>query len=177
MIKLRIAKLGYIIMSILFYAAGIILIFFPKIPFELFCIIAGIVFVAYGIIKIIGYFSKDLYCLAFQYDFAFGIFLMVIGITLFIFGPTHERYVPIIIGITILADSLFKMQMSFDAKKFGLRSWGVILATSIVSGFFGVFFIISVLSGMIIMNLIAGCSVLSEGIMNQCTIICAVKKS
>ncbi|MFQ9732082.1 MAG: hypothetical protein ACLT8X_11075 [Mediterraneibacter faecis] len=35
---------------------------------------------AYGIIKMIGYFSKDLYCLAFQYDLACGIFLIILGV-------------------------------------------------------------------------------------------------
>ena len=28
----------------------------------------------------IGYFSKDLYCLAFQYDLACGIFLIILGV-------------------------------------------------------------------------------------------------
>ena len=34
---------------------------------------------AYGVIKLIGYFSDDLFCLAFQYDLGSGLALIVLG--------------------------------------------------------------------------------------------------
>ena len=74
------ARDGYIVMSIVFYIAGLIYIILPEISPMTICISSGIALIAYGIIKIIGYCSNDLYCLAFQYDLACGIFLIVLGV-------------------------------------------------------------------------------------------------
>ena len=78
--KLRLARDGYILMSIAFYVAGLTYMFLPEISPLTICITSGIVLIVYGIIKVIGYCSNDLYCLAFQYDLACGLFLMVLGV-------------------------------------------------------------------------------------------------
>ena len=44
--------------------------------------------IVYGLIKILGYFSRDIYCLAFQFDLAFGVLLAAVGI---IYYSTQER--------------------------------------------------------------------------------------
>lgn len=62
----------------------------------------GMILIIYGIVKVIGYFSDDLYCLAFQYDLACGLFLIAMGM--------------------ILLDALLKIQISKDARKFGLMN-------------------------------------------------------
>lgn len=78
--QLKAAKIGYILISIAFYITGLCCIFCPDMMERNGKIPAGILLIAYGIIKIIGCFSKDLYCLAFQYDFACGIFLIALGL-------------------------------------------------------------------------------------------------
>ena len=59
---------------------------------------------AYGIIKIIGYFSKDLYCLAFQYDFACGVFLIVLGMIVLCIKNYKDGYLLAGLGIFILLE-------------------------------------------------------------------------
>ena len=63
--QLKLAKNGYIIMSVLFMILGICLIIWPDCSMAVFCTAVGIMFIVYGVIKIIGYFSRDFYCLAF----------------------------------------------------------------------------------------------------------------
>ena len=65
--QLKLAKNGYIVMSILFMILGICLIIWPDCSMAVFCTAVGIMLIAYGCIKIIGYFSRDFYCLAFQF--------------------------------------------------------------------------------------------------------------
>lgn len=77
--KLKMARAGYLLMSAVFYISGALYMILPDVSPLGICITSGIVLIVYGIIKIIGYFSKDLYCLAFQYDLACGLFLMVLG--------------------------------------------------------------------------------------------------
>lgn len=37
------------------------------------------------------------------------------------------NFICVILGIAVLSDGLFKMQMSLDAKRFGIREWWLIL--------------------------------------------------
>lgn len=125
-------------------------------------ILAGILLIVYGIIKIIGYFSKDLYCLAFQHDLAGGILLIVLGIASLCIGTRFkESSLLAVLGILVLLDSLLSIQTALDSKKFGLSSWKYILVFSILAGTFGVL--------VILKNTItfAGFALLTEGNMRH----------
>ncbi len=166
--QIKIARAGYILISVLFYISGIGCLIVPDISPKAAAMAAGIILIVYGIIKITGYLSHDLYCLAFQYDFACGLFLIVLGIVVLAIGSKFNGSLLSGLGFLILMDSLLGIQTSMDAKKFGLAKWFVILASSILSGTLGVV--------LIVMNtqMIAGCSLLAEGFMRQYIVQCTV---
>lgn len=166
--QIKFARTGYILMSILFYLSGIICVVMPDINGRPAAIAGGVILIAYGIIKIIGYLSKDLYCLAFQYDFACGLFLIVIGIVVLMIGQNFKGHLLSGLGILVLLDSLFCIQTSMDAKRFGLSSWPVILASSVLSGALGVILIVTN------MQIIAGLSLLAEGFVRHYIVLCTV---
>lgn len=173
--KLRLARDGYIVMSIVFYIAGLAYIFLPEIsPFTI-CIASGVVLIAYGIIKIIGHFSNDLYCLAFQYDFACGLFLMVLGVIILACNQGITAYLSTGLGVLVLLDSLLSIQTSKDAKQFGLETWNVILATSIIAAVFSVLLIVKPYHSRMAAHIVAGGTLLAEGLKNHCVVILTVK--
>ena len=137
--QIKLACTGYILISIVFYITGFLCIVNPELMQLHGRTLAGAILIAYGIIKIIGYFSKDLYCLAFQYDFACGIFLIVLAIATLCIGTRFkDSSLLAALGILVLLDSLLSIQTALDSKKFGLSSWKSILIISIVTGTFGV---------------------------------------
>ena len=77
---IRIAKTSYIILSALFIVLGVGLIALRDLSVSLIGIAAGVMLIAFGIVKLIGYFSKDLYRLAFQFDLSLGLMLAVLGV-------------------------------------------------------------------------------------------------
>lgn len=156
--QIKIACTGYILISIVFYISGFLCIIHPDLMQLHSRTLAGVILITYGIVKMIGYFSKDLYCLAFQYDFACGVFLIVLGIVVLCIGNSfRDSSLLAALGILILLDSLLCIQTSLDSKKFGLSSWNYILILSMVTGAFGVL--------VILKNTIpfAGCALLAEG--------------
>ena len=157
--QLKIAKNGYIIMSLLFVILGICLIIWPDCSLKLFCTLIGIMLIAYGCIKIVGYFSKDYYCLAFQFDLAFGILLIAVGAIIIARREQVVNLIFAIFGILTLADALFKIQMSMDAKRFGLSLWWRILVVAVLTGILGVLLLIRPF----------------EGILNLCVAIYTIK--
>lgn len=166
--QIKFARTGYILISILFYISGIFCIVTPEMNGNATVIASGLILIIYGIIKIIGYLSKDLYCLAFQYDFACGLFLIVLGIVVLIIGNRFKGYLLSVLGILILLDSLLGIQTSIDAKKFGLPSWVIILAASILPGTLGVILIVTE------SRLVAGFCLLAEGFMRHYIVRCTV---
>lgn len=171
----KLAKAGYLVISVVFYIAGITYMLIRDVSPRAICHISGIILMACGIIKIIGYFSKDLYCLAFQYDLACGLFLIVFGIIALVRSQQIIPHLSVGLGTLILLDSLLSIQMSRDAKQFGLETWHVILIAAIVAGVFGGVVIISPFHTTLGQHVAAGCALLAQGFKSHCVVHYTVK--
>ena len=172
---IRAAKTGYIILSAIFCGLGLLLMTDPRLSVALIGDIVGIVLVAFGIIKLIGYFSKDLYRLAFQFDLAFGILLIALGLALLIKPESAMNILCMILGIEIIADGLFKIQTSLDAKRFGLNTWWLMLSLAIFAGAIGAVLIFYPSESVQALTWLLGLSLLVEGGLNLSVALCAIK--
>ncbi len=171
---MRIAKIGYIVMSVLFCAAGILFIAAPELSVSIIGVCIGIAMILFGIVKLIGYFSKDLFRLAFQFDLEFGILLIVLG-GIVLFNPRNlMAFICIALGISILLDGLFKIRIAIDSRQFGIQSWWLILALAIITGVIGVFLIFDSVVGARALSVLLGLTLLSEGALNLYTVISTV---
>lgn len=169
------AKSGYIIVSVLLCMLGAALIADPAFSVLLLCRISGLLLVLFGAIRIVGYVSKDLYRLAFQYDLAFGILLIALGALMMLRTDKMANVLFSILGIYVLADALLKVQIAIDAKAFGIDSWWLILAAAVVAGVAGFLLVLrpSESAGAVMISL--GAALLAEGALNFITILAAVK--
>ena len=168
---MKIAKIGYIAVSVLFCIVGILFIALPEISTKIVGIEIGIAAIVFGIVKLIGYFSKDLYRLAFQFDLEFGILMVVLG-TIVLFNPKNVMaFIAAAFGIAILFDGLFKIRIALDSKRFGIKDWWLILSLAIIAGIIGVALIFDSAFGAGVLTILMGVSFLSEGILNLYTVI------
>lgn len=172
---LKIARNGYIVMSCVFCALGAFLIARPDSSAGIICSLIGIIFIINGVIKIIGYFSKDFYCLALQFDFAFGILMIAVGTLILIRKDTILNLIFAIFGLMILSDALFKIQMSIEARKFGLDLWFRILVVAIVTGVFGMVLLVGPGGGVRLTMILTGIGFLLEGVLNLYVVLYTVK--
>ena len=174
--SLKIARNGYIIISLVFCLAGVWLISNPVCAARMICLAIGILFISSGIIKIIGYFAKDFYCLAFQFDLAFGILMAAVGVIILTRSEVVENLIFAIFGIVILADALFKIQTCIDAKRFGMDGlWWRILPVAIATGVFGSILLVNPARGAGFMLQLLGMSFLAEGLLNLLIAVFMVK--
>ncbi len=172
---MKIAKFGYITVSVLMCALGIVLIAVPDISASVLGITLGVMTMIFGVVKLVGYFSRDLFRLAFQYDLATGFLLLILGTVLLIYPEHVIAFFCTVFGILVLADGLFKIQITFDAKHFGIRKWWMILSAAVLTIVFGGIVIFSSLGNWSVMSIMLGLAFLFEGILNICTVITAVK--
>lgn len=172
---MRTAKIGYIIISAALCLLGAMLIAVPDFSAALLGVICGIILTLFGAVKLIGYFSKDLYRLAFQYDLIFGIVLIAVGVVILVRPESVLNFICIALGLTILADGISKIRISLESKSFGIREWWLILVSAVLTSAMGLVLMFRPAQSVRVMMIILGVTLLLEGILNLCTVITAVK--
>ena len=172
---MRVAKTGYIAVSILLAVLGIVLIAWPTFSVNALGVICGILLILFGGVKLVGYFSKDLYRLAFQYDMPFGILLIILGIIMLIHPGNLASFICVVFGLSVLICSLFNIQTALDAKKFGINRWWLIFALSVIAAVWGLILVFRPSEAADVMAVLLGITLLFESAVNICTVVTSVK--
>ena len=169
------AKIGYVIVSLLLCVLGVGMIVVPDFSASLIGTLCGIMLIVFGAFKLVGYFSKDLFRLAFQYDLAFGGLLIALGIIVLTSPERLLSFFCIVMGIAVLCDGLFKIQIAIDSKPFGIKTWWVILLFAVLAVAAGILLIIRPAQAARVLTVFLGISVLADGILNLIVALLAVK--
>lgn len=172
---MRAAKTGYVVMSIVFCVVGVLFIALPARSAVMIGRVLGAAMAAFGVVKLVGYFSRDLYRLAFQYDLEFGILLIALGVIVLLRTNGVMDFICIAAGVSILADGLFKIQIAIDARRFGIRDWWLILLLAVVTGGVGLLLIFRPWESVQVLTVLLGAALLAEGVLNLCVALSTVK--
>ena len=175
MTPMRVAKTGYIVMSVVFCVVGVLFITLPAQSAVMVGRVLGAAMAVFGAVKLVGYFSRDLYRLAFQYDLEFGILLIALGVIVLLRTNGVMDFICIAAGVAILADGLFKIQIAIDSRRFGIRDWWLILALAVVTGGVGLLLIFRPWESVQVLTVLLGAALLAEGVLNLCVALSAVK--
>ena len=174
-IPMWVAKAGYIVMSLVFCGAGVLFIAKPELSAVAISRALGAAMILFGLIKLVGYFSKDLFRLAFQYDLAFGLLLIALGILVLAKPAGVLDFIFVALGIAILADGLFKVQIAVDSKRFGISTWWLTLILAMVTGVVGLALVFRPWDSARLLTALLGAALLAEGILNLCVAVSTVK--
>ena len=174
-IPMWVAKAGYIVMSLVFCGAGVLFIAKPELSAVAISRALGAAMILFGLIKLVGYFSKDLFRLAFQYDLGFGLLLIALGILVLAKPAGVLDFIFIALGIAILTDGLFKVQIAVDSKRFGIPTWWLTLTLAMVTGVVGLALVFRPWDSARLLTALLGAALLAEGILNLCVAVSTVK--
>ena len=169
------AKSTYIAVSVIMVILGAVLMLNPGLSMLTLCYLIGGLMVIFGITRLVGYFSKDHFRLAFQFDLALGIFCMLAGIVILVHPNNIMKLLPVIIGLFVTIDGVFKMQTAIDSKRFGLKRWYAILVLAAVTCVFGLLLIIDPFAGGKALMIFFGATMMIDGIQNLCVVLYTVK--
>lgn len=172
---MRVAKFGYIIIALILCLLGVFILYNPTISPATLNKLCSILFLIFGFIKLIGYYSNDLFQLAFQYDFEFGIFMIMIGIVLYLRPLEFVSFICIALGISVIFDGLFRVRMALEAKVFGIGSWWIVFLMAIINCIFGGFLMLHIEEGSMLLMYVLGITFIVEGMLSLATAITMVK--
>lgn len=174
-LPMQTAKAGYIIISAVLSLLGIFLMQQPDVSTAAVGTAAGVLLVIFGIVRLIGYFSHDLYRLAFQFDLAFGILLLILGIILLTKPQDMLRFLCVVTGMYVTADGLMKLQTAQEAHRFGIASWWMILAAALLTAAAGICLLVRPAQSVHFLMRLFGAVLLAEGLLNLLTVLVTVK--
>ena len=135
---IRTAKVLNIFMSMCLLAFGIAVLAVPDMSERILAVTMGAALIGCGVFRLIGYFSRDLFRLAFQYDLQLGIALVFLGCVLVAKSGAALDLVCVGMGVALFTDGTFKCSVALQAHRFGIKPWIVMLAAACVLCGFGV---------------------------------------
>ncbi len=123
----RAAKIVSMVLSSMLFVLGVLLITWPEgvAPTQRF--LFGALAVLFGGAKIFGYFSNDLYRIAFQFDLAMGALVSLFGILLLALPELLVPRLATAVAVYVLLDGLIRVQTAVDANRFGMHRWYLLL--------------------------------------------------
>lgn len=166
-------KWAYVGLSAAFLALGVLLVANPETSMITICRILGGCALALGVLKIILYFVRDVEGVAMRYDFAVGAFCMLIGAMLLWRAPTMVGFMSVVIGLFILVDCVFKLQVAIDSRRMGASSWWVTLLFTCVCLVMGILLVFDPFNGQQVLATVMGVSLIADALQNICTVIYA----
>ena len=174
-IPMWVAKAGYIVMSLVFCAAGVACIVNPGLSAAVIGRVLGVAMILFGAVKLVGYCSRDLYRLAFQYDLGFGLLLIALGVLVLLRPAEVRDFLLTALGIAVLTDGLYKVQIAVDAKRFGVSAWWLTLVLAVAAGTVGLALVFRPWDSVRLLTILLGAALVAEGILNLCVAISTVK--
>lgn len=174
-VPMKVAKFGYITISIAFCLMGIWILWIPEPPVASVGFFLGIVMIVFGIIKLVGYFSRDLFRLAFQNDLQFGLLLIILGFITLAKREDVVSFLCIAYGISMVTDGLFRGKTALEAKRFGIRSWWITMILSGLTGLIGIAVIAWPPTAITMAKTLLGLSLILEGGLSLSVSISMVK--
>lgn len=154
----------YIALTVLVMALGMCLIIYPSISAKIMCILCGLVMIVAGAVRIVCYFKRGISVLWHRYEFPIGLLDCLVGLYVLSYPSNAMMIMPVVVGVVIIVDSVFKMQTSFEFREIGIRYWWSVLALAIVNTIVAFLLIKNPFEGSITLMVYIGISLIIDGI-------------
>lgn len=157
------------ILSIAIIIFGIFLTIRPAVSLKIVGYIFAVIAVFNGISRISGHFSSEFFGVTYRFDLVHGIISTIIGIIAFFIPQSVSAFLPVVIGIYILAESIFRIQSSLEFKKAGYGKWSLDMLLGILFALCGIVIIINPFSTMVLATRIIGIALICAGVFQLVT--------
>lgn len=171
----RLAVILCCVLNALLGLFGIALILLPIPLIRPVWVFLGSVAFLFGIARIIGYFSNDLYRLAFEHDIILGTVQALIGLALLLRGQWGAEHLCPVLSFIILTDAMFKCRMALEARKFGIERWSMILIAAVLTCVFGLIGVFLPVHLPVTFRVLSGLNLIVYALLNLVTVLTAVK--
>lgn len=157
-------KLSLWVIAVVFILLGLALIIWPLGAQMFICWVLAIAAVAFGVFKIINYFTSKKLGAEFQFGLVVGTLFVVLGILMMIWSKQLVTVFGVVIGIAIIVNSVIRLQLAIEFKRNMDKKWIVMLLAAAVMLIFGIILLFSPLKTAQAAAVFAGIIILIDGV-------------
>lgn len=143
---------------------GILMVIWPAISALAVCCIMGALCICAGITELIRYFRLGTSGIFFRFDLALGICSILIGLLLLIHPSDAIVFLPIAVGIYMIVESVFCIQLSAELHRFQNNGWWLALIWGIVGAVFAFLLLLNPFTGASVLMIFIGVSLIVGGV-------------
>lgn len=153
-----IRKLGRnsIIISMILLVFGLFMFTRPISTINILMMIFGCLLVIDGLVHLVSYFSIKNEFRFFSSELAQSIIYIILGFVLVCNYDKISSLLPIVLGIWIIVDSIFKLQIALNIRDIYDSHWGILLAMSIISALLGMVILINPFESLALLTMMCG---------------------
>ena len=116
--------------AILYLVLGLVMLFLPEFIIKFVCSLVGIMFLFVAASGAVMYMKTELKTAFTSFTLVMSIIFGAFGIYVLLNPEVFAAFLPLVVGIFLLADSVSKLSMAFDLKKFEYKNWWHMLIVS-----------------------------------------------
>ena len=156
--------------SVLYLMFGIIMLFFPDMIIKSVCYLVGIMFLFVGVSGVVMYVKTDVKTAFTSFTLVMSIIFGAFGIYVLLNPEAFALFLPLVVGIFLLVDSVSKLSMAFDLKKFEYKNWWQMMIVAFVILACGIFLLTNPFAVVKVSIMVIGAILIALSISNIFTI-------
>jgi len=148
--------LNSIVISLLLIVLALFMIIKPLGTVNVLMLILGYILIVDGLIHFISYFSIKTEYRFFSYELAQSILYILLGLIIVYNSNTITTALPIFLGIWIVIEGIFRIQIAFNLSDVRNVQWGIMLIMSMIEVLLGIILIINPFPSLEILTIVSG---------------------
>lgn len=160
---LKESKKSFVGSAGVYIAMGLLMCVWPVGVSNLMCFAAGAFLTAGGAWKIARYFRTKEYGLSGRADFAAGALEAIVGLLLLSRPNALVELVPVLLGVMVLVNSVFQIQVSLELKKLTYTGWWHHLAVALICAAVSVAMMFNPFRSYEVLSVILGAAFVVDG--------------
>ncbi len=148
--------LNSIVISLLLIVLALFMIVKPLGTVNVLMLILGYIMIVDGLIHFISYFSIKTEYRFFSYELAQSILYILLGLIIVYNSNTITTALPIFLGIWIVIEGIFRIQIAFNLSGVRNVQWGIMLIMSMIEVLLGIILIINPFPSLEVLTIVSG---------------------
>ena len=163
-------KTSLILTSVIYTIIGIIMLMFPDKVSDYICYMVGLMLLFFGISGVVMFFNSEEKSTYSNTSLILSIVLGAFGIYVFINPKGFASFIPFVIGVLTLVDSMNKLSITFNLRKYGYENWWQMLIVSFIVMALGILLIVNPFAAVTLSIRVIGIVLIVNSVMNLFTI-------
>ena len=170
------SRIAYVFTAAVFIALGVFMCAWPLVTVGVLCAIAGAALLAGGVWQLVKYFRAGDYSLLHRWDFAAGALEAVLGLLVIRHPNAIVEMIPFVLGVMVLVNSVFQLQLSMELRKLGYPAWWYHLAAALVCALIAAFMMFNPFRSYELLSVFIGVAFIIDGLADLWTALYVTRR-